>query len=196
MEVRTLGDSDLAQAYEIKNEYLDQSPYPPWAAMRAKYPDLFAGLFHRAKLVGICYGWPFHEQRPEVRDAILLNGIAVVHPFNGQGHGGRLLRFFEGQVARRGAARITLGSAGGYVDRFYVKNGYAPTHFMIRFPADREPSPSLRAKYRIENERVVAGTRVLYAAVDTLDKALRERLKRDFTTDDVVAIMETRLLVR
>ena len=60
-----------------------------------------------------------------------MDGIAIVEPHNGVGRGGKLLAFFEKQVGSLGYGSISLGSADGYVERFYLKNGYRAVELKI-----------------------------------------------------------------
>jgi GNAT superfamily N-acetyltransferase len=63
-----------------------------------------------------------------------FKGIAVEANLWRHGIGSALLAEFERRVRDRGYSRIGLGSAGGYVDAFYEKNGY------------RRPAPSRRPR--------------------------------------------------
>ncbi len=55
--------------------------------------------------------------------------------YNAQGRGGALLRALEGEARRRGYAAVSVGSADGYVERFYRKNGYVPVELKIFAPS-------------------------------------------------------------
>ena len=46
-----------------------------------------------------------------------------------------LLRALEGEARRRGYAAVSVGSADGYVERFYRKNGYVPVELKIFAPS-------------------------------------------------------------
>ena len=160
--------------------------------MRTRYPDLFVACRMSVKTIGICYGWPAIKEGRD-QGTICLQGIAVLGKFAGKGYGSRLLRFFEGQVERMGGHTVTLGSAGGFVDHFYIKNGYGPVSYMICLPADRGISPHLAVEHAIASERLDGDLRRLYVNVTGLDNALRDRLMADFNAIEVAAIMDKRL---
>ena len=193
IEIRRLRDSDIERAYALKIEYLDPMPLAEWSARRGKYPELFCGCALQGELIGVCYGWPFREDRPELLDTLLLYGIAVISDYNGRGYGSRLLHFWEQQAVQSGRWTVSVGSASGYVDGFYLKNGYHPVHYMISLPAESCPPEALRLRYDIAAERVEHGRRLLYVPIDALDEGLRQRLLADFAADEVIAIMEKRL---
>ena len=118
-----------------------------------------------------------------------LQGIAVRETVYGQGYGSRMLGFFEQQVKHAGYEAVSLGSAGGYVDRFYLKNGYEPIEFVFWVSGDFDLSPLLQAKYRIQDEPMEDGTRRLSVKIGSLDNGLRDRLLADFPVEQVTAIM-------
>lgn len=192
IEFGCLRESDLEEAYRIQVEYLGLVPRRDWTVIWTRHPDLFVRCRVQGRMSGICYGRP---AIPEGRDhgTITLLGIAVVGEFAGKGYGSRLLHFFEGQVEQMGGHTVTVGSAGGYVDHFYTKNGYKPVSFMICLPADRSISPHLAVKHTVAYERLDGDLRRLYVSVTSLDAALRSRLMADFNATEVVAIMEKRL---
>ena len=61
----------------------------------------------------------------------MLDGIAIVQPYNAVGRGGKLISLFEQCVSALGYKNISLGSADGYVERFYIKNGYTPVEMNL-----------------------------------------------------------------
>jgi len=94
-----------------------------------KCPGTTVGYYLGSELIGTAYGFP-----SEFDDGFSLDGIVVVEPYNAAGRGGKLLAFFEQQVAALGYSEISLGSADGYVERFYLKNGYRATELKILVP--------------------------------------------------------------
>ena len=192
LDLDCLGNSEIEEARTLKARYLDESPNGTWDAMRREYPDLFVAYRRQGKIIAICYGWPAHKERCE-HGTICLQGIAVAEEFAGKGFGSHLLHFFESQVRRRGGHTVTLGSAGGYVDHFYMKNGYQPVAFMICIPAARTFPPQLRKIHGVASERIDGNLQRLYVNVTSLDNSLRDKLKADFNATEVVAIMNKRL---
>ncbi len=129
--IRNIRSGDLLQAAAFIEEYLPGDS-DIFFRMYEKYPDLFAGCFMEDILIGICYGYPFAEQRPGEIDKMLLRGIAVRFDYQKSGLGSKLLGYFEDQVRKRGRWTISVGSAGGYVDWFYLKNKYVPIKYCIK----------------------------------------------------------------
>ena len=192
LEIGCLCDSELEESYAIKVQYLDNSPRDSWVAMRAKHPDLFVACRRQEEIIGICYGWPANKQQYE-HGTIVLQGIAVAEEFSGNGYGSRLLHFFEHQVERTRGQTVTVASAGGYVDHFYMKNGYEPVAFMICVPAASWCPLDLRTKHHVTADRVDGDMRRLYVDVSDLDNTQRDRLMADFQALEVLAIMEKEL---
>ena len=182
--VRCLRLDELEEAYRIQAEYLDEQPYGTWADCYGRSPEFFIGSFAAGRLVGIAYGKP----SPRAPADLQLSGIAVVEAHWRQGYGSRLLRFFERQAAKAGYASVSLGSARGYVERFYLKNGYAPTAFAFWVAADYRLSPKLRAQYGIEGDPQKDGGR-LAVGIRTLDEKLRAELEAEFAGTEVIAIL-------
>ena len=52
------------------------------------------------------------------------------------GLGGRLLAAFEEHAGAVGYRSISVGSADGYVERFYLSHGYQQTEYMVKLNAD------------------------------------------------------------
>ena len=109
--------------------------------------------------------------------------------YAGRGFGSRLLQYFDRQIERAGYTVCSLGSAGGYVEHFYIKNGYRPNKFAFWVPGDFDLSPRLKSKYRITDTPKNDGTRRLSVEIDHLDNDLRDRLKIDVGVDDIISIM-------
>lgn len=114
----------------IMRLYLPDSDEGMVNRMYEKYKNTFVGYYLDDSLIGICYGWPRSEIVAE-DDSYTIDGIAIVHPFNAEGRGGRLLAYFEQRVKELGFCKISLGSADGYVERFYLKNGYVPKEYKV-----------------------------------------------------------------
>jgi len=140
--------------------------------------------------IGVCYGCPLREEIHEDAHTALLRGIAVIKEHSARGHGTQLLRYFEQQAANAGFHRVTVGSAGGYVERFYTKNGYRPVRFLVQLAVEDGGVAALRDKYDVAAERVKGTTRYVYVRIESLDESLRRRLREDSGVDEVTAIMD------
>lgn len=127
--VKIIPKADYATLESIAEEYLGQD-LAELKTMYDKYPAAFAGYYIDNALVGCCYGQGGSD------GYFTLNGIAIVYPYHAQGRGSKLLAFFENCVYKLGYIRIDLGSADGYVERFYLKNGYTPIALKILVEGD------------------------------------------------------------
>lgn len=82
-------------------------------------------------------------------ESVEPKGIAVGNPHRRQGVGTELPAAFEGQVASLGFERIGLGSAGGYVDEFYRRDGYDPWRVLVRPDPEDVPDGHREMGYAI-----------------------------------------------
>ena len=131
IEVRALREADVEQATALADEYV---PDPPLSASLAERAGLaIVAVTGAGRVVGVCFG--------SVRgDAAGIAGIAVEHSFAGAGIGSRLLGRFELDARAAGASTISVGSAPGYVEHFYAKNGFLPTNYYLRTLSTLAPS--------------------------------------------------------
>lgn len=185
VEIRCLREDELGAAYDIRKHYLDDEPFDRCVSVWRAFADLCVGCFRSGRLIGIAYGYPHWTNPTEV----ILSGIAITEDFVGQGHGSHLLRFFGQQVVGSEYEAVSVGSAGGYVDHFYMKNGYEPIEFVFWVESDFALSPAMQTNYSIQDEPLEDGTRRLSVRISSLDEELRERLLADFPVKQVTAIM-------
>jgi GNAT superfamily N-acetyltransferase len=92
-------------------------------------PELVVCCRGSSGVIGVCFA-----STEEKVDEVGLRGIAVDAAWAGRGIGSRLLERFEVAVRREGYTRIGLGSAHGYVERFYLAHGYEQTELMVTMP--------------------------------------------------------------
>ncbi|MEM7129055.1 MAG: GNAT family N-acetyltransferase [Chloroflexota bacterium] len=191
--IRQLSLENQNDAYQLKVEYLDDGPFEEFMAMYNKYSELFVGLFNAEELIGISFGWPLAEQFPEEKDEISLQGIVVRHDFAAQGLGSKLLAFWEEQVAKRSERFIGVGSAPGYVERFYLKHGYKPIQYLL-YGNDLALAESLSAKgYEIVRTRMVEDTMFVNVKTDRYAPDVRNALCKEFDADEVIYIFQKKL---
>lgn len=183
-------ETQFQTAFQIKMEYLDDEPFEIFHPRYRTYPDLFVGCFQDQTLIGVCYGWPFSDDFPEETGKILLKGITIIHPFSGKGYGSQLLGCFEEQVRKRGRWTITLGSAEGYVEHFYLKNGYQPVEYLIRVPKDALALDDQQKGYPIVKERWEGAEKILKIQADTYQPEFKGVLKEAFQAREVIYIFE------
>jgi GNAT superfamily N-acetyltransferase len=119
-------------------EYLDD--VAAFDQCYASVPELVLTARIGRRVIGVSYG-----SRASASE-VVLQGIAVTAAWSGRGVGSRLLSAWEGCVASHGYDEVSVGSAEGYVEHFYAKNGYRPTGYLVRVPADR---PFPRGRFQI-----------------------------------------------
>ncbi len=127
---KNIEKADYNKFIDIMKLYLPDSDESLVNRMYEKYKNTFVGYYIDDLLVGICYGWPRREAVAD-DESYTIEGIAIIHPFNAQGRGPKLLAYFEQRVKELGFFKISVGSADGYVERFYLKNGYIPKEYKV-----------------------------------------------------------------
>ena len=180
-----LGESDLQQARALYQEYLADPSDPPWRHLLLPRPGLSLGCLLAGGVVGIAYGGPARRQP----DCLVLRGIAVAGAHAQKGRGSLLLARLEDRAREAGFHTLSVGSAGGYVDRFYAKNGYSCVAYLVDPPAETAELEQRRRPYAdyIGPAENAARFRVDTAA---MDEALRARFLDDFGGDRLNAIMD------
>lgn len=129
-EITTLSETDVEEFKELIKEYLPDSDIDV-VRMRAKdYGEAYLTAKVDGKLAGIVFGWPRKIVDPN-DNSFCINGVAVRESFQREGIGSRLLAELEKAVAKYGCKKISVGSAGGYVEQFYISNGFAPKEYKI-----------------------------------------------------------------
>ena len=137
--VKIIPKSDYPYLKQIAEEYLSLSNLEK---ICEQFPSAVVGYYIGDKMVGVCYGVEINSEN------FMLDGIAIVQPYNAKGRGGKLISLFEQNVAALGYKNISLGSADGYVERFYIKNGYTPIELKI-YSQDDWKEKSENSKYPI-----------------------------------------------
>jgi len=134
---------DYPRLRAIVEEYLPGAQITALDEMCANSPTAVVGYYHEDELIGVCYGFPTND------GDFSLDGIAIVWDYMKAGKGGELLAFFDAQVATLGYTSISLGSADGYVERFYLKNGYTPTELKLYVSPDYDNALNETAPYPV-----------------------------------------------
>lgn len=185
MEIRTVRASELDAFRRLHNACVDRDE--PLETIRAWYrdrPELLIGAYLDGELVGHCLGCPHSEVQ------LRLAGIGVKVPYQRQGIGSSLLTSFEERASRLGFERISLGSAGGYVDEFYVGHGYTPTSVLVRMGPEETIRDELRERFDIVESRIESGASKCYIAVDGYDPASLAEVQEAFDDPQAIYIME------
>lgn len=124
----------VARAAELAEEFLGgQSGVDALAASFAGHPELAIALTIDGTVEGVAFGHPDGE------GGAMLEGITVDDAHTAHGLGSLLLARFEQAAADAGCRNVNLGSGGGYVEHFYLRNGYRQTEYLIAIPGgDRQ----------------------------------------------------------
>ncbi len=110
MEIRKLTPEDLEEFREIQKAYIHQE----WSPRE------------------------FHEKYEKNRDDLVLEGIAVLDSCWRSGIGTRMLESLEEEARKKGKKSVSVGSAEGWVEKFYLANGYKPTELVVLGPGEKE----------------------------------------------------------
>lgn len=126
----TLAQADRGAFFALAAEYLPDSDPQRMERFARAWPGAFLALVDGSDVLGVAFGWPRRVVDP-ADDAFQLSGIAVRWEHWRRGLGRRLLAAFEAAAAGYGAARVSVGSAGGFVEEFYLACGYAPRQYKV-----------------------------------------------------------------
>lgn len=116
--------------FAIAAEYLPDSEEEKMRQRVKQYPKAFVALAAGGELAGVAFGWPRKLDAPE-DSSFTLDGIAVKETLQRNGYGKILLGAFEKAAKEYGYSCISVGSAGGYVEKFYIDNGFVPIEYKI-----------------------------------------------------------------
>jgi GNAT superfamily N-acetyltransferase len=147
-----------------------------------RHPELVVCCRESATVIGVCFGAPSARDGDEAE----LRGIAVAAARAGRGIGSALLERFEAAVGRAGYARIGVGSAPGYVERFYLRHGYELGEFMVRMPPGVEAPET--AGLTILRRRAIDGCVGFNVAAASYTPEAANELKRRLGAADVICI--------
>jgi GNAT superfamily N-acetyltransferase len=123
-----LTPGQMEAAAELAAEFLGQSGADALLADFAAFPGLAIALTLDGTVAGVAFGHPDGE------DGVTLEGITVDDEHTAHGLGSLLLARFEQAAADAGYRNVNLGSGGGYVEHFYLKNGYRQAEYMVIIP--------------------------------------------------------------
>ena len=122
-------DADNAPAfYALAAEYLPDSDPEQMRRFAEAYPRAFLALVLDGAVIGAAFGWPRSYADP-ADPAFTLNGVCIAWDHWRKGGGRRLLAAFEDAARSYGAPAVSVGSAGGFVEDFYLACGYRPREY-------------------------------------------------------------------
>lgn len=130
IEVVSLNEKNSAHFYGLAAQYLPDSSPEKMRERSKLFPKAFIALECHGKLIGICFGWPRGLDVRKDR-SFVLDGIAVMSDFQKNGYGKILLAAFEQAALGYGYSLISVGSAGGYVEKFYMGCGFLPKEYKV-----------------------------------------------------------------
>ncbi|MGN0597209.1 MAG: GNAT family N-acetyltransferase [Ruminiclostridium sp.] len=116
--------------YRFTAEYLPDSDPQRMRKFYEAYPHAFLIMVDEGQVIGTAFGRDRSVQFPE-DDSFELCGIAVRYDYKRKGYGRKLLGEFEKAAEKYGAKAISLGSAEGYAERFYISCGYTPVEYKV-----------------------------------------------------------------
>lgn len=192
IEYKNIPQKDIKKALSIAKEYLNEKPRE-FLSWYEKYPELFVGCYKDDELIGICFGYPFSEEKPKEKDKILLKGIAIKKQYSKKKYGSNLIAFFEEVVGNRKEKIITLGSAEEYVEKFYIKNSYEPVEYLITVSKDKTLKETNNKKYKISKKIITDKGIKLYIKTRKYEPKKKEELKSMFGADEVIYIFEKKI---
>jgi predicted N-acetyltransferase YhbS len=185
VEIRSATPADETAALALVGDLL---PGMEEAFLRcaARAPELALVAVDGGDVVGVCFAEVPHEG-----EGVVLDGLAVDGTRSREGLGTRLLAAFEERVAAAGFARVSLGSAEGYVEEFYLQNGYIPVEFQV---TTTEEEPPLDDALEVMRFRESDDALVLNVASENgYTQAEKERIREMTSAHEVIFIFEKRL---
>lgn len=125
-----LKDENEKAFYDLTEEYLPDSEPERLRKYVSQFPKAFLTLLDENEVIGVAFGWPRNIEVP-ADGSFELNGIAVRYDYQKRTYGKKLLAAFEQAAMMYGASAVSVGSAGGYVEKFYIDCGYSPTEYKV-----------------------------------------------------------------
>ena len=129
--IKIIPENDYYALENIVAEYMSGTEWTKYICKN--FPTAVVGYYLDSELIGYAYGLAHPGANGKT---FTLDGIVIVEPYSAAGRGGKLLAFFERCVYSLGFCSIDVGSAGGYVERFYLKNGYKAMELKILVEGD------------------------------------------------------------
>lgn len=131
-QVRIVGlnEENSVGFYGLAAEYLPDSNPEKMRERAEIFPEAFIALELDGEIIGVCFGWARCLDASE-NESFVLDGIAVKSDFQKNGYSKILLDAFEKAAAGYGYSLISVGSAGGYVEKFYMDCGFTPKEYKV-----------------------------------------------------------------
>lgn len=129
-EIKLLTPENEKAFYNFTSQYLPDSDHEKMKEYYRSYPDAFLLCEKEGELIGVAFGRDRSMQFPD-DDSFELCGIAIRYDHQHNGYGRELLSIFEKSAKKYGAKMISLGSAEGYAEKFYLSCGYVPVEYKV-----------------------------------------------------------------
>ena len=128
--IRPMDANNRKTFFALAAEYLPDSDPAQMEQYAVAYPGAFLAAERQGQVIGVAFGWPRRFADPQ-DPSFELKGIAITWDDWRKGHGRRLLAAFEEAAVAYGAEYVSLGSAGGFVEKFYLACGYTPKEYKV-----------------------------------------------------------------
>ena len=183
LAARSLTPGQLEAAAELAAKFLGSSGADALRADFAAFPGLAIALTIDGTVAGVAFGHPAAE------DGATPEGITVDDEHTSRGLGSLLLARFEQAAADAGYRDVNLGSAGGYVEHFYLKNGYQQAEYMVVIPDGDRQCLDLGSLEVLRERRWEPNDLVLnIAAPDGYSQAVKSALEQRLHASEVCCI--------
>lgn len=139
------------------------------------------------KLVGIIFGLPSKDN-----EEIIIHSIAVLAEYWRRGIGSMLLKKLIQECQKQGFTRISVGAAEG-VEKFYLKNEFKVCYLRVEIASKFEKAFEEKFKGKISQKIKRKNFVTFYIKVNTLNEKLRNKIKREFSPEKVIFILERKI---
>jgi GNAT superfamily N-acetyltransferase len=178
---------DLQRAYRFRVVHVGQKSFQETKKQYAKTPSLFIGCYRGRKIIGICF-----PTRGE-GEGIGIEAIGVDPRHRRKKLGTKMMDAFITEAKRKGLKRASVGSAEGYVERFYQKNKFKPVSLFLRIPKEDIPPAYVRLGYKIMRVRKQKGYLMFNIPTNSYSQMLKRKLQRVFHAEDIHYIFEKKI---
>lgn len=183
VDIRRVEADEVALARDLHNRFTGQEK--SLATVRSWYEDV-PGLFLFAvadgEVIGVCTGRPWNDRE------VSLAGIGVEPDRRGAGVGTRLLERFEESARELGIEQLSVASAGGRVDDFYIDNGFCAEKILVTNP-EKDPVEVDDTDFDIDWDRNEDGSRKCYVDVEEHDPAVLQAVREEFVDERAIYVM-------
>lgn len=130
MKIVPINEENREGFYRLMEEYLPGSEPEQVKSLEKEYGGAYLAVMEEGSVVGVAFGWPRRLADPS-DSSFTLDGIAVCEAFQKRGYGAQLLTAFVEAAKEYGCDSVSVGSAGGYVEKFYRDNGFTPECYKV-----------------------------------------------------------------